>query len=75
MGRDQITAVLDRVLTWAPERQEDVVEVLKGMERQDRNACSLDDEQADGVRRRLAEDDPKTLTLGEFNERLRQHGA
>jgi hypothetical protein len=75
MSKDQIKAVLDRVLTWAPERQEDAAEVLRGMERQDRSTCGLDDEQTAEVRRRLAEKDPKVLTLTEFNERLRQYGA
>jgi hypothetical protein len=75
MSKDQIKEVLDRVLTWAPERQEDVVEVLRGMELQDRSICGLNDEQTAEVRRRLAENDPKVLTLTEFNERVRQYGA
>ena len=30
MTREQVKEVLDRVLTWPPERQEDAVEILKG---------------------------------------------
>jgi NADPH-dependent 2,4-dienoyl-CoA reductase/sulfur reductase-like enzyme len=47
-------------------------EVVTLMEAQDKSAPQLSDEQAAEVRRRLAEQDPKTLTLAEFNERLRR---
>jgi hypothetical protein len=33
--RDEVKAALDRVLTWPPERQEDVVKILKAIEEQD----------------------------------------
>jgi hypothetical protein len=42
------------------------------MEQQDNNTLRLSDEQAAEVRRRLAEEEPKTVTLAEFNERLRR---
>ena len=42
------------------------------MEEQDSSPLRLTDEQAAEVRRRLAEPNPQTLTLAEFNERLRQ---
>ena len=42
------------------------------MEQQDKSALQLTDEQADEVRRRLAETHPKTLTLAELNAHLRQ---
>ena len=41
------------------------------MEAQDKSDISLTEEQADEVRRRLAEPAPKTMTLVEFSERLR----
>jgi hypothetical protein len=76
MTRDQVKEILDRVLTWPPERQADVVQVVELMEQQDASMLRLSNEQAAEVRRRLAEDNPKTLTLAEFNERLRRrHGV
>jgi hypothetical protein len=64
--------ILDRVLTWPPERQADVAAVVTLMEAQDQSGLHLTDDQAAEVRRRLAEKNPKTLTLAEFNERLRR---
>jgi hypothetical protein len=72
MTRDQVKEILDRVLTWPAERQADVAHVVEIMEEQDRSDLRLSDEQAAEVRRRLAEKNPKTITLAEFNERLRR---
>lgn len=63
--------ILDRVLTWPPERQADIAHVVKLMEEQDKSRVRLSDEQAAEVRRRLAEQSPKSMTLAEFNTRLR----
>jgi len=76
MTKDQVKEILDRVLTWPPERQADVAHVVELMEEQDNSTPRLTDEQAAEVRRRLAEKNPKTVTLAEFNERLRRrHGV
>jgi hypothetical protein len=76
MTKNQVKEILDRVLTWPPERQADVVHMVELMERQDQSTLRLTDEQAAEVRRRLAEKDPKTVTLAEFNERLsRRYGV
>ncbi len=72
MTRDQVKEILDRVLTWPAERQADVAHVVEIMEEQDRSDLRLSKEQAAEVRRRLAEKNPKTITLVEFNERLRR---
>ena len=72
MTKEQVREILERVLTWPPERQADVVHVVELMEEQDNSALRLSDEQAAEVRRRLAEENPKTITLAEFNERLRR---
>jgi hypothetical protein len=72
MTKDQVKEILDRVLTWPPERQADVAHVVELMEEQDNSTLRLDDEQAAEVRRRLAEKNPKSVTLTEFNERLRR---
>jgi hypothetical protein len=74
MTKDQIKAVLDRVLTWPSERQEDAAKVLESMEAQDKTTYRLTEKQAAEVQRRRAETDPKTLSLAEFNDRLRPYG-
>ncbi len=72
MTKEQVKEILDRVQTWPAERQEDVAEIVRLMEAQDRSALRLSDEQAAEVRRRRAGTNPKTMTLAEFNERLRR---
>ena len=68
--KDQIKAVLDRVLTWPRERQEQAVRLLSEMEQQDNAALTLSDEQLAEVERRLADPNPKFLTLTEVRERF-----
>jgi membrane protein YdbS with pleckstrin-like domain len=72
MTKEQVRQILDRVRHWPAERQADLAEVAMLMESQDKSAIGLSTEQADEVRRRLAEPSPKTTTLAEFNERLRR---
>lgn len=54
MTKEQVKQILDRVLTWSPERQADVAEVVALMEAEDRSGVALSDEQAAEIRRRLA---------------------
>jgi len=75
MTKDQTKAVLDRVLTWPPERQEDVAQVVALMEEQDRSPLRLSDEQVAEVERRLADPNPKFLTLEEVRERFARRRA
>ena len=76
MTRDQVKEILDRVLSWPPERQADVAEVVTLMEEQDKSELRLTDEQLAEVRRRRAEKNPRTITLAEFNKRLqRRYGV
>jgi hypothetical protein len=72
MTKEQVKAILDRVLTWPTERQADVAHVVELMEAQDGSALQLSDEQVAEVRRRRAETNPRTMTLAEFNKRLRR---
>jgi hypothetical protein len=44
------------------------------MEAQDASSYQLTNEQLAGVRRRRAESNPKTLTLAEFDRKLRRFG-
>lgn len=72
MTKEQVKKILDRVLTWPPQRQEDAARLLTEMEKQDHSDLRLTDQQAAEVRRRLAERNAKTHTLAEFNEHLRR---
>jgi hypothetical protein len=71
MSKEQVKAVLDRVLTWPSQRQEDAAKLLTLMESQDENIYRLTDEQVEEIRRRRADPNAVRLTLDEFNERLR----
>jgi hypothetical protein len=72
MTRERVKTILDRVLTWPPDRQEDAAHMLELMEEQDTSDLRLNPEQLAEIRRRRAETNPKTMTLAEFNERLRR---
>jgi hypothetical protein len=74
MTKDQVKEILDRVLTWPQQRQEDAAEMLKLIEKHDNSPHRLSDEQAAEVRRRLAVGNAKALTLDEWDERLRRLG-
>jgi hypothetical protein len=58
------------VLNWPPERQADVVHVVELMKEQDRSRLRLSDEQVAEVKRRLADPNPKFVTLDEVRERF-----
>jgi hypothetical protein len=73
MSKEEVKAVLDRVLTWPDERQEDAAKVLMLMESADESVYRLTDEQVAEVGRRLADPNHRRLTLDEFKERLRRH--
>ncbi|WP_244431899.1 hypothetical protein [Rhodopseudomonas sp. B29] len=72
MSREQVRAILERVLTWPPERQEDAADILAAMETSDASELRLSDAQADEVRRRLADGDAETMTLDEFTAHFKR---
>ena len=71
MTKDQVKEVLDRVLTWPPERQEDAVEILTFMETQSISGLRLTDEQLAEVRRRRANPSSHKIPFEEVFRRLR----
>jgi hypothetical protein len=72
MTRDQVRAILDRVMSWPVARQADVARIVEVMEEQDSSPLRMSDEDAAEVRRRLAEREPKRISFSEFSERLRR---
>jgi hypothetical protein len=70
MSKEQVKAVLDRVLTWPSERQEDAAKLLMLMESQDESVYRLTDEQVEEVRRRVADPNRKLISLAEVRERI-----
>jgi hypothetical protein len=75
MTKEQVKAILDRVLTWPPERQADVAHVVEAMEAQDKSELRLSEEQAAEVRRRLGDPNRKTIPAEEVFKRFRTSGA
>ena len=75
MIKDQVKTILDRVLTSPEDRQRDAAEMLMLMEEQDKATLRLTDEQVAEVKRRLADPNPKFLTLEEVRERFARRGV
>jgi hypothetical protein len=71
MTKAELREILDRVLTWPPERQADVAHMVELMEAQDNSALRLSDEQAAEVRRRLASPSPHMIPAEEVFKRFR----
>jgi hypothetical protein len=71
MTKEQVKRILDRVLTWPPERQADVAHMVEIMEEQDNSTLRLTDEQLAEVRRRRAKKNPKYVSLAEARKRFR----
>ncbi|MCC6984299.1 MAG: hypothetical protein IT535_13595 [Bauldia sp.] len=58
-----------------PDSEQDrAAELLMTFADAEDSACQLSDEQAAEVDRRMAEKNPKTLTLAELDDRLRRRG-
>jgi hypothetical protein len=71
MTKEQVKQILDRALTWPPERQADVAHMVELMEEQDNSTLRLSDEQLAEVRRRRAKKNPTYVSLAEARNRFR----
>jgi hypothetical protein len=74
MSDEQVKEILDRVLTWPRERQQDAAALLMLIEEHDRSPYRLNDQQAAEVERRRADTTAETLTLAQLDDRLRNLG-
>jgi hypothetical protein len=71
MTKEQVKQILQRVLSWPPERQADLVHMIEVMEQHDNSALCLSDEQLAQVRRRRAKKNPSYVSLAEARQRFR----
>jgi hypothetical protein len=70
MTKDQVKEILDRVLTWPPERQADIAYAVELMEQQDKSGLRLSDEQLAEVRRRRAKKNLQYISLADARRRF-----
>ena len=75
MTTKALKEIIERVQRWPEERQDDAARMLLEMEAQDTAGYHLTDEQVAEVKRRLADPNPKFLTLAEVRARLVAFGA
>jgi hypothetical protein len=75
MTKNQVKDILDRVLTWPTERQEDVAHIVELMEEQDKSGLRLTDAQVAEVRRRLADSSRETIAAEQVFKRFRSSSA
>jgi hypothetical protein len=70
MTKEQVKEILDRVLTWPPQRQADIAHTVELMEAQDRSDVQLTDEQLAEIRRRRRKRNPKYVSLTDARRRF-----
>ena len=70
MTKEQVKEILDRVLTWPPQRQADIAHTVQLMEAQDSSDLRLTDEQLKEVQRRRGKRNPKYRSLTEARRRF-----
>ncbi|HZT87663.1 MAG TPA: hypothetical protein VFA12_06820 [Stellaceae bacterium] len=75
MNKDDVKEMLARVLTWPQDRQQQAMRVLAEIEAQETTRLRLSNEQVAEINRRLADPQPRFLTLDEVRERSAPRGA
>jgi hypothetical protein len=65
MTKEQVKEILDRVLSWPPQRQADIAHTVELMEAQDQSDLGLTEEQLAEVRRRRSKKNPKYVSLAD----------
>jgi hypothetical protein len=70
MTKEQVKEILNRVLTWSPERQAEIAHAVELMEQQDKSELRLSDEQLAEVRRRRAKQNPNHVPLANARRRF-----
>jgi len=75
MTTKALKEAIEHTERWPQERQDDAARMLLEMEAQDASGYRLTDEQAAEIKRRLADPNPKFLTLAEVRARLAHFGA
>jgi hypothetical protein len=70
MTTKALKEAIDRVQHWPEERQDDAAKMLLEGEAQDASGCQLREEQVAEVKRRIADPNPKFLTLADVQARL-----
>ena len=71
MTKAELKEILERVLTWSPERQADVAHMVELMEEQDSSALRADRRASRRVRRRLASPGQQRIPAEEVFKRFR----
>lgn len=72
---NKLKELIERIEAWPSEQQEDAAELLQLIEAHDRSPYRLTSEQMAEVRRRLAQENRRTLTLAQLDDRLRLLGV
>lgn len=76
MTRDQIKAVLDRVLTWPPERQEAAADMLMVLESQEGELYHPTDDELAAIREGLEQADRgESISEEELEARWKQRNS
>jgi hypothetical protein len=75
MTTKALKEAIDRAQHWPKERQDEAAKMLLEMEAQDTSGYRLTDEQVAEVERRLADPNPRFLTLAEVRARLSRASA
>lgn len=65
MTKEQVREILERILSWPPERQADIAHTVELMEAQDKSDLCLSDEQLTEVRRRRKKKNKKYVSLAD----------